>query len=279
MLASKNDHLTYPVQVRRLTNYFLECADTSAPGLVEGLYLVGSVALDDFQEHSSDVDFVAVTAERPGKAELQGLAKAHQELRWRYPRPFFDGTHLTWADLATGPLICEPAPYTHEGQFEPAGTFAINPVTWHEVARHGLVVRGPSLIDAGIWRDDGALRSWTLDNLGEYWRPWLERYKLGGELFETLDDPLAWGVLGVTRLRYTLATGQITSKSGAGRYAMEAFDGCWIRIISEALRIRSKPAATSAYDDLTERFRAAVDYITMVISDAHNLDEGAWSGL
>lgn len=271
MCDRKNHQMIYPAQIATLTDCFLEVVDTSAPGLVEGLYLVGSVALGDFQEHSSDVDFVAIMAERPGGAELRRLEKAHRELRRRYPRPFFDGIHFTWADLAAGPLACEPAPFSHEGRFEPTGTFAINPVTWHELARHSLAVRGPSLIDAGIGCEKKALRTWTLDNLGEYWHPWLTRYQENAIMVEESDDLLEWGVLGLTRLHYTLVTGQITSKSGAGQYALQAFDSRWNRIVSEALCIRSNPANPSGYDDLTERFRAAVDYMTMVINDALNL--------
>lgn len=35
--------------------------DAEAPGLLQGLYLVGSLALDDYRPGVSDVDFVAVT--------------------------------------------------------------------------------------------------------------------------------------------------------------------------------------------------------------------------
>jgi hypothetical protein len=42
---------------RQLVAEYLGLADAHLPGVVEGLYLVGSIALDDFQ--ASDVDFVA----------------------------------------------------------------------------------------------------------------------------------------------------------------------------------------------------------------------------
>ena len=42
---------------------YLDVVDSCAPGLVEGLYVVGSFALDDWRPGHSDIDIVAVTAE------------------------------------------------------------------------------------------------------------------------------------------------------------------------------------------------------------------------
>lgn len=48
--------------------------DERAPGLVEGLYLHGSLALTGEFFPGSDIDFVAVLPARPGDAELGALA-------------------------------------------------------------------------------------------------------------------------------------------------------------------------------------------------------------
>jgi hypothetical protein len=261
-----------PGRAAELTDFFLSEVDTLAPGLVQGLYLVGSVALGDFQAHSSDVDFVAVSEERANETEVQGLARAHEAVRSRYLGLNFDGPHLAWPDLAAGPQACPPAPFIHEGRFEPSGQYAINPVTWHELADHGVARRGPSLIGLSIWHDPAALRAWTLNNLVEYWRPWLDRYREGPAGIAQLDDPVTWGVLGVARLHCTAASGRITSKTGAGRYALGVFGEHWRRIISEALRIRLDPAAPSDYADLSERRRQVVAFMDMVISTAHEAD-------
>ncbi|WP_279582729.1 nucleotidyltransferase domain-containing protein [Fodinicola feengrottensis] len=80
---------------------YLEAVDALAPGLVEGFYLEGSAALGDFQPHSSDIDFVAVTADRPDTTALGTLAEVHAKLRNRR-RPFLDGVYVTWEDLPRG---------------------------------------------------------------------------------------------------------------------------------------------------------------------------------
>jgi len=85
-----------------------------------------------------------------------------------------------------------------------------------------------------IWADREALATWTRDNLERYWRPWFRRSsrlpsRPGLACLGSWGP--AWGVLGVSRLHYTLATGEIISKEGAGLYALDAFLPQWHRII------------------------------------------------
>ena len=43
-----------------VVNAYLRSIDEEAPGLIEGLYLTGSVALGEFRASTSDIDFLAV---------------------------------------------------------------------------------------------------------------------------------------------------------------------------------------------------------------------------
>jgi len=235
---------------------FLAAVDNQAPGLVSGFYLVGSIALDDFRPRgagrgwlstASDIDFVAVTDVRPGPAspEMRALAQAHARTVARFPRPHFDGAVLTWADLAAGPDGCPGVPCAQQGRFTPAGRSGINPVTFCELAWHGIAVRGPQPAEANLWADRTALHAYTRNNLSSYWRPWWRRSR------QLRPLPLAmgltpwfpvWTVLGVSRLHHLLATGTMTSKSGAARHAARAFGPRWQPIIAESLYLRSAGA-------------------------------------
>ena len=53
-----------PSDVQQVTGLFLDLVDEAAPGLVEGLYLRGSLGFGEWYAGRSDVDFVAVTADR-----------------------------------------------------------------------------------------------------------------------------------------------------------------------------------------------------------------------
>jgi aminoglycoside adenylyltransferase-like protein len=109
------------------------------------------------------------------------------------------------------------------------------------VARHGVVCRGPAPADVDIWADPHTLAAWTLGNLDSYWRRLLDRASRLPSRWglATLTPYTAvWVVTGVSRLHHTLATGEITSKEGARRYALEAFPERWQRVVRESLRIR-----------------------------------------
>lgn len=96
-----------------------------------------------------------------------------------------------------------------------------------------------------MWADREALRAYTVDNLRTYWRPWWERNRRIRPLPLLIGvGPWfpVWAVLGVSRLHHLLATGTMTSKSGAGRYARETFDAHWQRIVDESLYLRTEGA-------------------------------------
>jgi hypothetical protein len=74
-------------------------------------------------------------------------------------------------------------------------------------------------------------------------------------------------VLGVSRLHATLTTGEITSKYGAGLYAMRRFPVHWHRVLVEALRIRRGDRVRSTYGTPLGRRRDLLAYVAMVIED------------
>ena len=88
----------------------------------------------------------------------------------------------------------------------------------------------------------------------------------------------AWGVLGVSRLHYSRATGAITSQAGAGRDAVGAFPARGHGVIRECLHIRRGDADPSLYRTPLARRREVLAYIAMVIDDAHRRWPGARGG-
>lgn len=256
-----------PEQVTKITTRFLAEIDEAAPGLVQGLYLHGSLALTGEFFPGSDVDFVAVLARRAGAADLAALAAAHAKVRAVSPRPLFEGIHLIPEDLAGPPDACPELPHIHEGTFSPAGPFSINPVTWHELAGYGITLRGPEVAagEMKVWTDDRVLREFTHDNLNSYWAARLPALAQQPGL-AALPDLTAWCVLGVSRLHHLLGTGSMTSKSGAGRYALTVFDPAWHPIIHEALRARERPEAPSPYDDdVARRGQETIAFTSMAV--------------
>lgn len=257
--------------VRTVAEAFLRLADAEAPTLVEGLYLTGSVALGDFRPHVSDVDFVVVTARRPTDADQNALRRVHSRVRALHPRPQFNGIHVTWEDLTCDPLSCARVPAVLSGRFRSRSNVDVNPVTWRILADRGVTLRGPVPVELDIWDGLEELRAWSWRSLDEQWARW--RAKAGRFISPRGLAALgslapSWSVLNVSRLHFTLQTGEITSKSGAGFYALHAFGEQWHRVVNECLRIRRGSALPSLYQNSMARRRAALDYIEMVLDDA-----------
>lgn len=265
--------MSLPAIVDDTVESYLASVDDEAPGLIEGLYLEGSLALNDFRTDASDIDFVAVTGEPPGTAEFSALERVHTGLRERQRHPFFDGIYLTWDDLAAGPQATGVRPASNSGRLKPYDG-QHNPVTWHTLAEHGVTVRGPAATDVDIWTDPAALAAWQNTNLDEYWAAGLTRaatlFSKDG-LFLLTDYATAWTVTGIARLHYTIATGAITSKDGAGRHALESFPEPWHRIVDEALRLRRNSSRRSLYRSRRARRRDILAFGHMAIADAHRI--------
>ena len=219
--------------VARTCATYLELADRHAPGLVEGLYLQGSVALGDYQPGVSDIDFVAVTGQAP---DVETVRAIHADLRRSHRKPFFDGLYVSWDGLRSDPARTAAGLAVHEWRVAAASRFERHLVTWHVLAQAGVAVRGPAVAGIGVFTDWPALAEATQRNLVEYWRPWLRRRARG--VTGLTPWGTTWGVLGVARLRHTLAAGRVTVKTDAAAYALDAYDGRWHRVIREALRIR-----------------------------------------
>jgi hypothetical protein len=246
---------------------YLDLVDEALPGRVTGLYLVGSVALDDYRPGGSDVDFLAVTDEALTEDDLPVVGAVHETLTEGTPIPAFEGSYVTWAQLAADPAGIEVALTHHDREVTAAGS--PSPVQWHTLAAHPVAVRGPEAPE--VWTDGDALRRWVRANVDDYWAGWVARvHKLMGRGTMLLGDwAVGWGVLGIPRLHYTLATGEVTSKSAAGEYALATFADEWAPVITEALRLRrgeGEQAEGYRRRPLTRR-RDALAFMDHVLAD------------
>lgn len=252
-----------PEPVADLCAKFLELAPAD---LVSGLYLRGGIAFGEWVDGQSDVDFVATLAHRPSDAEVERLREVHARLA-SYSSVPFDGLHVLASDLAADPRDLPDVPTVLHGYFA-EGT--LDPlIAWHELARSGITVSGPSLAELGVWTSDDALRDFTRDNLDTYWRSNADA--LAAMPSEgSPEDACCWCVLGVARLHHLLVTGAMTTKTGAGRWGLGFYDERWHRVLREALRIRGADAdglRPLEYDDPADRGRDTADFLTFVVTE------------
>jgi hypothetical protein len=232
-----------PVDVATALGLYLEIADSVEPGLVEGLYVVGSYALGDWVAGTSDIDVVVVTAEPATDEDHGTLRTVHAMLTEQQPRPFIDGPYLAWGDLWVEPATGLHRPWTLNGELHHDGEcFEINPVTWYTLATKGVTVRGPSPETLGIPTDVEARVRFVVDNLQGYWTDLAGDVRAAcarepGRAFA--GESFAWCALGALRLHHTAFTGDVISKRAAGEYGLIVAPERFHPALEAALHVRA----------------------------------------
>ena len=253
-----------PGKVEALLEHLLERVDAAAPGWLDGLYIIGSLALEDFHTTKSDIDFVGSTTRDLTSVEVGLLMDAYTELRAAHTFTL-DGLFIPTSHLAEPPMPEMPVATCDAQGFSVAPSFLVNPVTWLSLATARIVVRG---VDPTPWGDDAVTAQWCRHNLATYWRNLARSLRSGflepDPASRHSSDVFAWLVLGPPRLHCTITTGSIISKTSAAGYASQMFDLDWIDVVAAARAARLGQIETvTAAQMLT-----GCDFVDMVIDDA-----------
>jgi hypothetical protein len=240
---------------------YLDAVDAAVPDLVVGLYVVGSIALGDYDPERSDIDVVAVVATPPDAGQRALLAEVHRVVATR-----IDGPYVPIDLLALGPDDVGDVAYHVDGRFELGACHEVSPVTWATLADHAITARGETPSVLGVHVDEAAVRAFSAANLRDYWDGWARTMRALVDGTDD-DDPiearlLEWGVLGVARVHAAATTGKVRSKSAGGAYARDAFPD-WADVIDLALESR----AGARREVTIAQLRRACDFVTMACAE------------
>jgi hypothetical protein len=261
-----------PAPDPRLSNHvcevvecYLQDMDQAAPGLIEGLYLTGSVALADYRPGTSDIDFVALTSRSLEAGELAALGAVHAGLP---AAPHLDGVYLDRTAFEAMLDDERVVPHVVAGKLQsdqPCGE--LNPVLWLTLVRYGIPLRKAQNEVRLRTTDPARVRQWNLANLRSYWRPLAAKIRraLTGQDTEVSVDAagLVWAALGPARLHYTLTTGDVASKARAGEYAAQRFS-TYAPLLERVAASRDGRTQSFTTTDL----HAAADLIDVIVTDA-----------
>jgi len=197
-----------------------------------GMYLYGSLASSDFDPHSSDVDFVVVTKNEIADEMIPKLQALHERIatsgvKWATK---LEGSYIARAALRRYDPNDVPRPQYNKGEFLVAPHNSDWVIQRHILREHGVVVAGSPIqpfidpITANELRGAvaGILLSWWTHILAE-----------PSPLLEEGFQPYA--VLTMCRAWYCFEHGAIVSKPFAARWASQALDARWTRLIEHAL--------------------------------------------
>ena len=206
------------------------------PGNLRGLYLVGSFAVGDADEHS-DVDFLAATERELSGPEERALQALHGRL-FALPVAWaqhLEGSYAPAAALRTVDPARRPFCYLDNGASRLVRDSHCNTALLRWTLReHGVALAGPA--PAGfvepVHPDD--LRDEAHRKLRE-----TAEWATGAGELTRWEQPYI--VLSCCRMRYTLEHGRIGSKREAGTWALGALDERWGPLIRAALADRADP--------------------------------------
>jgi len=219
---------------------YLSLLDTELPGVVEAVYITGSPANGDLRPQPSDIDFVAVTEHTLGGRERARLATLHDRLARAHPSPPLEGVYATWDELSSAITELPALPTLIVGQ-RGLQTVVANPVGWLNLKQCDLRLRGREPRSLPITDDLADLRAWSMSHLTGYWSAWLRDAHrptaVAASTWRTIG--VVWSVTGAGRALYTLATGELGSKTAAMAFVRERVDGRSQRVIDESLRLRA----------------------------------------
>jgi hypothetical protein len=242
--------------------------------VVRAAFVIGSAALGDWWAGASDIDMVALV-DSVDPARDRRLRDIHARVRADLggAAPDLEVLYLTDGDLAQAPAQVGARPHHRSGLLRREADMS-TPVIWHSLAQHGVPV-GDSRELGELWLDDAELRDWCRSNLASYWAGWAARGAqpaTRGGLALLADWAVAWCVLGVLRLRHTIDTGTITSKSGAGAWALGAveLDAGERTLVEEALALRraAPDAPAAGGPDAVERRERVVAFLRRIIDES-----------
>lgn len=240
-----------PKDVEIILNEYFKVFNNNLPNLIDSFYLTGSIVLDDYHEGKSDIDFVGVINRDITSKDLVTLKKIHKEISSKYHKTALDGSYVTLQQIGKldqdiGPVIYfDGKKIRYDCRSGNAGI-----VTWFMLKNYGITLIGdiPDNYLSNINVND--LISYVKLNANSYWVNWVEKASMNFSIksMVTLSPQgVEWGVLGISRLYYTMHEGDVASKYQAGEYALKKVPTSFERIIKEALRIRKGEDGKSYY--------------------------------
>ena len=235
-----DNRIELPITARNIVELFTGEICNLEPGFIEGLYLTGSLTMNDFHPGKSDVDFLVLCKKLPDKQTAARIKHIHKSIGLRYPRPGLSGSYFAAAHICTDDPESIPTISYYDGSLH-YRNLDMAPVALAELKFNAFTVLGQDAGTLPVKITGKQLDDFLYRNIHSYWAKWIQRHAAISNrgaallLFPRLTE---WAVLGVARQIYTLQTGRITSKKEAGSYCLTCLPDKFHPIIRQAIAIR-----------------------------------------
>lgn len=256
-----------PLSTQPLLTEYINLLKANLGHLIYGVYIQGSIALNEYDEFKSDIDFITVLNREPTEEELSTIISIYNRLR-NYDRYNVSEGQYTTIDI----ISCNHNenkkiyPYYADGELKELNNGHIDATSLWILDKYGFSIYGHEVESLSINLNLNDLRSQMNYNLNKYW---LGKINENQELF--LEDYwIDFGVLTICRIVYTLENREITSKLKAANYCLTRVDEKWKPIINEAIMVR-KDIKYNIFPDKQQRADIAVQFIREMIKSYNKI--------
>ena len=222
----------------------------------------------------SDIDFIAAVKRNVTETDINILKEIHRDIKKKFPKTDLMGLYVMKNDLETLHENMKTCPSFIDGVYKGLKKFEKNSIDAYQLKRYGITIKGQNIEELDYTVNWDILICNMRDNLNTYWLGWMNDCKKFASrkyigLYISLGM-IEWVVLGVSRLYYTFKERDMTSKVGAGEYALRTVPQKWHKIINEAMRLR-KVNKKFYYKSIFERRKDILDYVEFIIQESNNL--------
>jgi len=228
---------------------FLSSIQTILAVHLRGMYLVGSLAVGDFDLDTSDLDIIVVTDGALSEDRIAALREFHTR---------FGASDSPWATRLEAVYVPQedlraPASVTARyPQVERDRPFFVEPLEpgWsvqrYTLREHGVVIAGQDPrelldpVDPDEMHRAGGIIAHTWLDQAEHDPTWLD--------WARPQPYFAFVVATLCRLLYTLETDAVASKPAATRWAQQTFDSQWADFIARSWDARNENGETPQSD-------------------------------
>ena len=253
------DAATGYADVDHAVHWFLAQARALLGAEFVGMYLIGSLALGDFDPANSDIDFIVVTEAELAPAVIGALRDMHVRFD-QSASPLAGRVEAVYVErdaLRTFPPGERAYPQVEKGR-----GFFVEPLEmgWifqcFTLRQYGVVLAGPAPQELIPPLDPDEMRR-TAAPIARMWQrearedpSWLEWLR---------ERPSqAFVVLTLCRLLYTLDQAEVASKPAAARWAQQSLGGRWSTLIARALAGQHMPGRIAPWEE--QKTLALIDY-------------------
>ncbi|MBU7018620.1 MAG: DUF4111 domain-containing protein [Theionarchaea archaeon] len=223
---------------------------------VVAIYVYGSLVMDDFMPHTSDIDFIVIVDSMTRK-EGRCLEKLHERLeRTHVYGRILEGDYIPLSHLSPEGGIKTHYGYERVFDYKVPGD-VISPDTLIAIMEKSITVYGPPPADIipQVKRED--LAQYMVNLLKEY----ADEYEEDRECYLDPRD-LASDVLNMCRSLHANRRGEIISKSEAASLALKEFPQEWSFLIQAAVSVRSGQGSSEDAEVLRRGVRNFAGFLT-----------------